>query len=216
MFVARDERGQPIGARRGVQATCPLCHEPVRPKCGQLVAWHFAHHAGEDCDSWSEGETPWHRQWKETVPIDRREVVMGAHRADIVAADRTVVELQHSPIGPQEIAARELHYRRMVWVFDVEDPFEQERLVVNYGKRGWQDPFRTFTWKHCRTSLATCQRPIYLDWGGAELLKVRSLHHEFKFWGGYGFLEDRDEFVAWLNQSPEPNPFATAAAWKAA
>jgi competence protein CoiA len=205
MFVARDQTGRAIEARPGIRASCPLCREPVRPRCGQLVSWHFAHHAREDCDVWSEGETAWHRDWKEAVPVERREVVIGRspgprHRADIVAVDGTVVELQHSSISPAEIVEREAFYRRMVWVFDVTQPLVKGRLWIkpNYEPEA---AYRSFIWKHCRTSLAACRRPIYFDWGGNQLLKVRTLDRKYRFWGGYGFLGDRAAFVAWLNQS---------------
>ena len=106
-------------AAPGLEGTCPSCGHPCRPKCGQLVIWHWAHHARADCDPWSEPMTEWHRGWQLAVPADRREVVMGLHRADVVTASGGVVEIQHSPISPGEIAAREEFYGdRMAWIFD--------------------------------------------------------------------------------------------------
>jgi Competence protein CoiA-like family len=92
----------------GLVGTCPACGSICRPKCGQMVIWHWAHHARADCDRWSEPMTEWHRAWQEVVPDDRREVVMGPHRADIVTASGGVVELQHSPISPEIIADAKL------------------------------------------------------------------------------------------------------------
>ena len=63
--------------------------------------------------------TEWHLGWQRAVPPERREVVMGPHRADIVTASGGVVEIQHSPVSPDVIAAREAFYGdQMAWIFD--------------------------------------------------------------------------------------------------
>lgn len=46
------------------------------------------------------------------------EVSRGEHRADIVAKDGAVIELQHSPISVDEILARERFYGKMLWLID--------------------------------------------------------------------------------------------------
>lgn len=106
-------------ASPGLAGTCPSCGHPCRPKCGKINIWHWAHHARADCDPWAEPLTEWHLSWQRAVPPERREVVMGAHRADIVTASGGVVEIQHSAISPDVIAAREEFYGpRMAWIFD--------------------------------------------------------------------------------------------------
>ena len=45
-------------------ATCPICDSKVIPKCGSINVWHFAHESLKDCDTFSEGETEWHIDWK--------------------------------------------------------------------------------------------------------------------------------------------------------
>jgi competence protein CoiA len=87
-------------ASPGLEGTCPSCGHRCRPKCGQLVTWHWAHHARADCDPWAEPLTEWHLGWQRAVPPERREVVMRPHRADIVTASGGVVEVQHSGISP--------------------------------------------------------------------------------------------------------------------
>ena len=63
--------------------------------------------------------TEWHLGWQRAVPPERREVVMGPHRADIVTASGGVVEIQHSPISVDVITEREEFYGdRMAWIFD--------------------------------------------------------------------------------------------------
>jgi competence protein CoiA len=106
-------------ASPGLEGTCPSCGHPCRPKCGNINVWHWAHHAGADCDPWSEPMTEWHLGWQRAVPPERREVVKGPHRADIVTASGGVVEIQHSPVSDDVIAEREEFYGyQMAWIFD--------------------------------------------------------------------------------------------------
>ena len=124
-------------AAKGLQGTCPSCAAPVRPKCGSIVVHHWAHHARGECDPWSEPEGEWHRGWKLAVPPERREVVMGPHRADVVTASGGVVELQHSGISPEVIAEREAFYgERMAWIFDATEAFGSGRLAMLAPERG--------------------------------------------------------------------------------
>lgn len=104
-----------------------MCNSEVLAKCGRRVAAHWAHIAA-DCDPWSEPETPWHREWKSLAPPERREVVIGHHRADAVASDGRIVEIQHSPIATADIDAREAHYRRMLWIFDARRAADRVRF----------------------------------------------------------------------------------------
>ena len=118
MMYADTAEGR-VEAAPGLTGTCPSCGYPCRPKCGQLVIWHWAHHARADCDPWAEPMTEWHLGWQRAVPPERREVVMGPHRADIVTASGGVVEIQHSPIPPGVIGEREAFYgAQMAWIFD--------------------------------------------------------------------------------------------------
>ena len=92
---------------------------PLPPECGKINVHHWAHHARADCDPWAEPMTEWHRGWQLAVPPERREVVIGPHRADIVTASGGVVEIQHSSVSPDVIAEREEFYGdRMAWIFD--------------------------------------------------------------------------------------------------
>ena len=113
-------RTSPTSAAR---ATCPQCFGEVLAKCGQINVHHWAHVVGEDCDPWSEPETPWHRHWKSFGY--RTEVTFAGHRADIVTsptkrnAEGLIIELQHSGISLEDICAREACYgARLRWLFD--------------------------------------------------------------------------------------------------
>jgi competence protein CoiA len=125
-----------LGGRRGVAGAdrhLPPCGHPCRPRCGQVNVHHWAHHARADCDPWSESESAWHRGWKLAVPAERREVIIGRHRADLVTASGGVVELQHSAISSDVIEAREQFYgERMAWIFDVAGAFTAGRLTSTH------------------------------------------------------------------------------------
>jgi len=75
----------------------------------------------------------------------------------------TVVELQHSPISPDEIEEREAFYRNMIWLFDattVGDRFETRNKVSKF-----HGPYTTFRWKHARRTIVFCHCPVFLDLG---------------------------------------------------
>lgn len=173
MLWAEDSTGKRIEAERGSTAVCPLCRIPVTPKCGELVQWHWAHRTGESCDPWSEGETPWHRWWKSRAPVDRQEVVIGNHRADILV-EKGVVELQHSPIDAAEIREREAHYGKMIWLLDgrqmsfhsMQFDFPVPRLEERYGlrdSRHAQTGRQYWEWRWPRTSFLAARKAICID-----------------------------------------------------
>lgn len=159
-------------AAPGLQASCPCCSGPVIPKCGSQVVWHFAHERRVDCDPWAEGESRWHRTWKERFPADCREVVVGPHRADVLTPRGFLVEFQHSHLSAEEIAEREAFYpsatRSMSWLWDAVEPYESGRLSLSPG------PKPRFSWSHARRSIAQCRQPVYLDLGDGTMLFVCS------------------------------------------
>jgi hypothetical protein len=133
----------------------------VLAKCGEVNVWHWAHRTNDDCDTWAEPATDWHRAYQKVVPADRCEVVRGQHRADVVSDSGHVIELQHSPISTEDIAKRERHYGpRMYRLFDVRQAYETGRFDI---RRGKEDDYVTFRWKHARRSVLSCNPPMLLD-----------------------------------------------------
>lgn len=195
MLALVDGRRTP--ASPGGAGTCGDCGGNVDAKCGRVIMWHWAH-AARDCDPWAEPDTRWHQTWQARVPADRREITIGNHRADIIAGDGTVVELQHSYLPPDQIAKREDFYDRMVWVFDATESYREERLDVRV-RPG--DTYATFRWKHPRKSIAICSRPVLLDLGDGRLFRPRRMYPDAPC-GGWGQLLDASQFVAWLNSGP--------------
>ncbi len=178
-----------VEASPDLEGTCPACGQPCRPKCGQVMVWHWAHHAHADCDPWAEPITEWHLGWQRAVPPERREVVIGPHRADIVTASGGVVEIQHSPVSPAVIVKREEFYgERMAWIFDA----TQADITVRPSGSSGKVQFR---WKSPRWSAGACRKLMLLDLGGGWVLRVPRWA---SLTGGPGVLYTRASVEGWL------------------
>lgn len=145
-------------AMKGASAFCPLCRGAVRAKCGRIKVHHWAHILGSDCDPWAEPESDWHRDWKGVFPAERVEVAFGPHRADILAWDGTVIELQNSAISPDEIEERERFYRRMIWVINGAKFSDRLFITKHRGKKEV-----TFRWKNFQPRWLFARKPIFID-----------------------------------------------------
>ena len=165
MLYALDEDGRLAEARPVSRAACPFCHTGVVAKCGELVHWHWAHVALDDCDPWRTEETEWHRAWKRYFVARGAtvEVGLGAHRADVRLPDGRLIELQHSHLSPVAIREREAFYGAgLSWIWHISD--------VPVAMPIWHR--RQFKWR--RPSLLAVTRPLWFDLND-ELLHV-SLH----------------------------------------
>ena len=216
MIFARTVTSGRTFAAPDLTGHCPICSAPVLAKCGRIVAWHWAHVAGRDCDSWSEPVTAWHLAWQAHAPSGRREVVMGPHRADIVAPDGSVVEIQHSSIVAAEITAREAHYgRAMTWLFDAREAYAAGRLHVRTTIEPRSDGYVTFRWKQPRKSLAVCRARVFLDLDPEMLLLVGKIHPGPPS-GGWGHLVPADRVAHWIaDHAPTEPPGVQVARWLA-
>jgi len=178
--IVADAKSRPFPRGRGV---CPICLGEVRAKCGSIKVHHWAHVCGQDCDTWSEGIGPWHLCWQDCVRPEFVEVAVGAHRADILGNDDTVIELQHSAISPAEIREREHHYGKMIWLFDATNRFgglrSGSRFFFSFGRT-----------RH----LQSCLKPVVLDFG-EFLVEVEALTDLIKGFSGFGILRDRAWFA---------------------
>lgn len=205
--------------KSGEHASCPICRSAVIGKCGSIVVHHWAHASRVDCDPWSEGETAWHRDWKACVPVENQEVTIGPHRADIVLANRCVVELQHSPISPAVIREREEFYGNMVWLFDgrsvsCSPPDDKrgchcswdsndfgtrktwtcdrcrENLQLDWSKYGVK-----VRWKRLRRSWFAARSTIFIEIPGNRVLQITKVEYGEPEFGRLGTV---DQFRDWL------------------
>lgn len=203
-MYGKNSIGQMIEATPGAEASCPGCGADLRPKCGTIKVWHWAHVGDVDCDPWWECETHWHQSWKKILKQEYCEVAIGNHRADIAIPGSMnltlVIELQHSSISPETIQARETFYKNMFWMFDAA-PFAD-----NFELRP-QENYFSFRWKHPRQSLFSVNRQMFLDFSfvpyymdNPVVFHVKKLHPEVPC-GGWGYLLSKQEFIdRWLKK----------------
>lgn len=182
--IVDGERFEANPILKGIGAKCPCCDSEVRPKCGSIVEWHWAHKE-RDCDPWSEPESEWHREWKDCFPSTWQEVIVGNHRADIKTSG-LVIELQNSLISPKTIQERESFYGNMIWIVNAQDFAIGIREHVEYV---------SFRWKWPRKSWWHSTKPLYFDLGIRGILQVKKIHNETPC-GGWGVLfPNRSEFL---------------------
>lgn len=129
---------------KGIHGKCPLCGADVMAKCGKVRVHHWAHINHEDCDSWSEGKTDWHIAWQDQFPTDWQEYTIEKegmkHRADVHIpfmenGAESILEFQHSFIGPEEVKAREAFYPNLAWVVDLTHKIREAKKMKNILKR---------------------------------------------------------------------------------
>ena len=125
-------------AHRNFNCRCRFCDDEVVARCGEKKMHHWAHKSGKHCDEWHEPETEWHRKWKSEFPESWQEVRVTSkrdetwHIADIRTPQRIglVVEMQHSPITPDEMRKRSDFYYE--WVSDIWWIVDCARLSTEY------------------------------------------------------------------------------------
>ncbi len=144
-----------IKAKPNETASCPICKTNVIPKCGVVKSWHWAHKSLEECDLWFEPESKWHVDWKDEFPDENQEVIIENHRADI-KTNKGVIELQNSPISPDDICDREKFYGNMIWLLNGKT-LGKNLNILN------KTEYFTFGWKNPPQSFFYTDKPIYID-----------------------------------------------------
>ena len=162
---------------------CELCGANVRAKMRtHPCRRHWAHLSSEDCDPWSEGLTEWHLSWQIIVNNRFVEVPIGPHRANVVGNGGKIIELQHSPIRPEDIEAREAFYDDMIWLFDATSRFggiqSGELFFFSFGST-----------RHVNV----CTRPLFLDFADF-VVQVDTLTDILDKYSGFGSIRSRDWF----------------------
>tara|TARA_R100001369_G_C3312907_1_gene167652 strand:- start:82 stop:1527 length:1446 start_codon:yes stop_codon:yes gene_type:complete len=150
LLKAIDENNKRISPEKGRIGFCQLCKKKVRAYCGEINIDHWRHIKIQNCDSWSEGETEWHREWKKEFPDDWQEVIIEKdseiHIADILTSSNLVLELQNSSISSTTIKIREKFYGKMIWLINAnkfKDNFSISS-VVKTQLRHLDDNYRDF------------------------------------------------------------------------
>lgn len=127
--------GKKIEATKsGEIGICRCCNSKVRAHCGNIIVWHWKHINKEECDSWWEPETKWHRDWKNKFNKENQEVICfdettgEKHIADVKFNNNIVIEFQNSSIGLDEIESRNNFHKKIIWVLNG-DKFRKRFLV---------------------------------------------------------------------------------------
>ena len=159
MLIALNYEGErtPVkDAEEGQCYFCPICKEQLVLRKGKVRARHFAHLAHTQCtDGWHYDMSDWHAHWQARFPIECQEVVKTVgekkHRADVLIEDcQTVIEFQHSRLGPEEFEDRNSFYNglgyKVIWVFDVVEAFWKNSLWNEFSNHWeWSWPKSSFS-----------------------------------------------------------------------
>jgi hypothetical protein len=204
-------------AEPGISGVCPMCKKDLIPKCGEINVWHWAHKSNKDCDTFSEGETKWHLDWKSKFNKNNTEVIIEKnnkkHIADVHFNGKTL-ELQNSPISTQEIYEREAFYNNMMWLFNGMDIFNN----FNFRFKG---NYYTFRWKYPRKSIWHCYKRVLIDFSNinmpcdideiyydddyldllnefkGKIFEVKKIYHNVPC-GGWGVLHNKDKLIKYF------------------
>lgn len=195
----------------GVKATaspklvghCFYCESKMIPKCGKIKQWHWSHSRIAICDTWTQPETEWHRNWKSIFGKDNSEIIIiqngKKHIADVKTKNGTVIEFQNSKISYDTVVTREQFYgENMIWiinainyktnftvkdndfeVFDTYTPEFEKYAKINgfstkYKPDSDIDSYLRFSWKKPPESWTASKRKVYLDFGTENLFCVAS------------------------------------------
>lgn len=178
---------------------CPVCLNKVISKCGEVNDWYWSHLKKDNCDSWFESETIWHKHWKMTFGKENTEIVISIdnkkHIADIQTNKGVIIELQNSPISKFIIKEREEFYgEQMLWLINgvkfknnlspknywndkrfeelANDIEKQIKFIMGPRvEKGKNDEF--FHWKYPIRSWIDVHRHIFIDFGDDTLFWVK-------------------------------------------
>lgn len=123
---------------------CPICHQPLVQKRGDIREHHFSHIGPRGfneksyvpcSDTWHYDKTPWHFQWQKRFADECIEKVITRgnekHIADVLVND-IVIEFQHSAISIEDFRKRNTFYNacgyKVIWVFDLIEESESGRI----------------------------------------------------------------------------------------
>lgn len=133
----------------GQTGKCECCGNEVRGKKGRIRPAYWSHINLKDCDSWYEPISQWHLDWQNKFPEKYQEIKLSdevngeLHRADIQFPNGFVIEVQNSPIAPEEIEEREKFYGRkgMIWILNGQNLCAYSKVSFEFIKREFRLDF---------------------------------------------------------------------------
>jgi len=208
LYDGRRMRAEFAGS--GAIGRCPWTDRNVKAHVG-AIRQYWAYEGGAPLlERGYEPETDWHLSWKALVRDDCCEVVFGAnreHRADILGAENTVIEIQRSRIDIRDSQERVEFYRdqtgrRVVWVVDIREFWQKQLTLVSGDKKGH---FKA-VWKRQRRWLwdlaATPNTHLYLEFNQRNDKLLHAWVHEGELYAKY--ISKRDFFMRYLDAVAQP------------
>jgi hypothetical protein len=206
MEFALSESNERIVATPHAKGFCALCKGPMIPKCGHIKIDHWAHKSVKDCDPWWEPESEWHRQWKNIVHEDLREVVIEKegekHRADIQLPSGIIIEFQKSPLPIGERLRREKFYEKMLWVIHFpKEKIEWERSDPTNitSSKNFNEYYLTIKYFNKWINYPPNLSPIFLDFDDGEMFWIMEFYKrnfsDLRTTGLIGKFINKKEFV---------------------
>jgi hypothetical protein len=145
----------------GQRAICPHCKELLKSHVGEYKVRHWSHFPNPNCATNNkEGKTQWHYKnqlflKKLGYDIEKPVIKNGIYKiADVLVNNDIAIEFQHSSISHDEIRKRESHYKKVIWVFDAYEAFDDNRIGFTNTK---------YSWKFPRETILSCNQPVFLN-----------------------------------------------------
>jgi len=162
-------------------------------KCGEIKIWHWAHKPGTKCDIFSKPESDWHIAWKKKFPKENVKVIIikndEKHIADAyLPKSKTAIEFQNSSITARDIRRRTEFYDHLIWIFNVKDAYEEDRLYA--------ESENNYVWEHPKTTIRKIywKSKVFLD-TGYELWHIKYIYTRgYNDFGGADWDLDIDEY----------------------
>jgi len=188
VLYAYNNQGNKILAQPHKKAICPSCNNKLISKCGEINIWHWSHKHNADCDTWSEGESKWHLNWKSFVKKRFCEVVIGNHRADIVHPT-WIIELQKSHLSSIDICERQKFYKNMIWIVDGQKFSKNFHLVV----KDLDKNIFKFKWKWARKSYYYFNNYLFIHLNHRKIFHIKKISRNCMY--GWGKMYHISDFI---------------------
>jgi competence CoiA-like predicted nuclease len=204
LYAQSSETSTLVGATKGISdtLTCPMCHEPVIARCGQIKVWHFAHKVDSSCEMSRYGMTEWHYDWQMQFPEHEREIIIThngvTHRADVIHEHpfgKRVFEFQRKMMPLDEMIERENFWMNQgyifFWVFDCTKKNDNNELWFQL-LRAKEGNDTTFKWRFAPPTVVGLRGQKLCDLGDGRVINIKTLHTKRRPYYGFGSVVKRE------------------------
>jgi competence CoiA-like predicted nuclease len=133
-------------AEKGLTGVCPLCKLEVMPICGGINIHHWRHKIENNCDYSNESE--WHLKLKNIFDENEQEQYFERMNqiqiADVYTYNGLAIEFQNSTISFDEVEKRSNFYKKILWVLNLKDQYQNGQIQINEKYIIWTRPKKGF------------------------------------------------------------------------